>query len=73
VVASNNGQRYEGELRNGVREGFGVVWSSDGQVVQAGRWDNNQLVAPMIAPLPSAAPTAAAPPLPAPINLTPRN
>ena len=39
-----NGQRYEGEVRNGARNGYGVVWSADGQLVMAGRWENGQLV-----------------------------
>lgn len=50
VLTFANGQRYEGEIRNGARNGMGVVWSSDGQVMQAGRWDNGQLVEPMAAP-----------------------
>ena len=49
VLNFANGQRYEGEMRNGVRNGLGVVWSADGQVVMAGRWENNQLVEPMSA------------------------
>lgn len=47
VLTFSNGQRYEGEMRNGVRNGIGVVWSADGQVLQAGRWENGQLVQPM--------------------------
>jgi peptidoglycan hydrolase-like protein with peptidoglycan-binding domain len=47
VLSFANGQRYEGEMRNGVRNGLGVVWSADGQMVQAGRWENGQLVEPL--------------------------
>jgi len=47
VLSFANGQRYEGEMRNGVRNGLGVVWSADGQIVQAGRWENGQLVEPL--------------------------
>ena len=50
VLTFANGQRYEGETRNGVRNGLGVVWSGDGQILQAGRWENGQLVEPMAAP-----------------------
>ena len=41
-----NGQRYEGDVRNGVRHGIGVVWSADGQVLMAGRWENGSLAEP---------------------------
>lgn len=47
VITFANGDRYEGQLQNGVRDGLGVVWSSSGQVVMAGRWRNGQLVEPM--------------------------
>ncbi len=49
VLTFANGQRYEGEVRNGLRNGLGVVWSSDGRVVQAGRWQNGELVEPLSA------------------------
>jgi hypothetical protein len=49
VISFANGQRYEGEMRNGVRNGLGVVWSADGQVLMSGRWENNQLVEPLAA------------------------
>ncbi|HEV7692900.1 MAG TPA: TIR domain-containing protein [Hyphomonadaceae bacterium] len=64
VISYPNGQRYEGEIKNGIREGYGVSWTSDGQVLQAGRWENGQLVQSTVTP---AAPTTA------PINLAPRN
>lgn len=47
VLTFSNGQRYEGELRKGVRSGIGVVWAADGSVVMAGRWANGELVEPM--------------------------
>ncbi|HEX5006553.1 MAG TPA: TIR domain-containing protein [Hyphomonadaceae bacterium] len=47
VISFGSGQRYEGEMRNGARNGLGVVWSADGQMLQAGRWENNQLVEPL--------------------------
>jgi hypothetical protein len=47
VMSIASGQRYEGEMRNGQRSGIGVVWSGDGQVQQAGRWENGQLVQSM--------------------------
>ncbi len=47
VITFANGNRYEGQLRNGVRDGLGVIWSSSGEVVMAGRWQNGQLVEPM--------------------------
>jgi hypothetical protein len=47
VLTFSNGQRYEGELRNGARNGLGVVWAKDGSVVMAGRWANGELVEPM--------------------------
>jgi peptidoglycan hydrolase-like protein with peptidoglycan-binding domain len=46
VLNFADGQRYEGEIRNGTRHGIGVVWSADGQVLMAGRWDNGLLAEP---------------------------
>lgn len=46
VLTFSNGQRYEGELRNGERNGIGIVWSADGTVAMAGRWVNGELVEP---------------------------
>jgi hypothetical protein len=46
VLTFADGQRYEGEIRNGTRHGIGVVWSADGQVLMAGRWDNGLLAEP---------------------------
>jgi len=63
VISYQNGQRYEGEIKNGIREGYGVSWTADGQVLQAGRWENGQLVQSTSTP---AAPAA-------PINLAPRS
>ena len=34
------------ELRNGTRNGLGVVWGPDGSVIAAGRWANGELVEP---------------------------
>jgi hypothetical protein len=45
-----NGQRYEGELLNGQRNGPGVVWGADGIVIQAGRWSRDELDGPMRLP-----------------------
>ncbi len=50
VLNFSNGQRYEGEMRNGARNGLGIVWSADGNVLMAGRWLNGELVEPMTAP-----------------------
>ena len=47
VFAFANGQKYEGELRDGTRNGFGVVWGPDGALLAAGRWANGELVEPM--------------------------
>jgi hypothetical protein len=71
VINYANGQRYEGEVKNGVREGYGVSWTSDGQVLQAGRWENGQLVQSTSTPVQTALPPAG-PAAGAPINLAPR-
>jgi hypothetical protein len=47
VLMFTNGQRYEGQLMNGAQQGLGVLWSSDGKPVIAGRWDKGALVEPM--------------------------
>ncbi len=47
VLTYDNGLRYEGELVGGQRQGLGVVWSADGEVVQAGRWARDDLAEPM--------------------------
>lgn len=47
VFTFANGQKYEGELRDGTRNGFGVVWGPDGALMAAGRWANGELVEPM--------------------------
>jgi hypothetical protein len=49
VLSFADGQRYEGEIRNGTRHGIGVVWSADGQVLMAGRWENGLLAEPATA------------------------
>ncbi len=62
VLTFSNGQRYEGEIRNGVRNGIGVVWGADGQVTMAGRWANGELVEAIAGPAAiQLTPTAAAP------------
>jgi hypothetical protein len=50
VLSFANGQRYEGELENGERNGLGVVWGTDGTVLMAGRWSKGELVEPMPKP-----------------------
>jgi hypothetical protein len=50
VFTFSDGRRYEGQLRNGVRQGLGVVWSASGEPLMAGRWENGQLVEPMALP-----------------------
>jgi|GEM_PF-1624191 len=50
VLTYANGQRYEGEMLNGQRHGQGVVWSTDGVVIQAGRWSKDQLDGPLKLP-----------------------
>jgi hypothetical protein len=46
VMRFADGQRYEGEMSSGRRSGYGVVWSADGQVVMAGRFENGALAEP---------------------------
>jgi peptidoglycan hydrolase-like protein with peptidoglycan-binding domain len=46
VITFANGDRYEGQLQNGLRDGLGVMWSSSGQVVMSGRWRAGQLIEP---------------------------
>jgi peptidoglycan hydrolase-like protein with peptidoglycan-binding domain len=48
VLTFSDGQRYDGEVRNGTRHGLGVVWSADGQVLMAGRWENGLLAEPAV-------------------------
>lgn len=50
VLTYDNGQRYEGELSAGRRDGIGVVWASDGSIIQAGRWSKDALAEPMKSP-----------------------
>ena len=50
VLTYANGQRYEGEMLNGQRNGQGVVWGADGVVIQAGRWSRDQLEGPVKLP-----------------------
>lgn len=52
VLTYENGQRYEGELSAGRRDGVGVVWAGDGSILQAGRWAKDALIEPMKAPAP---------------------
>ncbi|MEZ5938696.1 MAG: hypothetical protein R3C52_10830 [Hyphomonadaceae bacterium] len=47
VMNMTGGQRYEGQLRNGLRHGYGVVWGADGQAIEAGRFENGVLVEPV--------------------------
>ncbi|MFT3725377.1 MAG: hypothetical protein QM773_17545 [Hyphomonadaceae bacterium] len=37
-------------MRNGTRNGYGVVWSADGSILMAGRWVNGELVEPAAKP-----------------------
>jgi len=46
VLTYSSGQRYEGDLAGGNRQGLGVVWAPDGSVIQAGRWVRGELVEP---------------------------
>ncbi len=50
VLTYENGQRYEGDMSNGQRDGIGAFWGSDGVVLQAGRWAKDALAEPMKAP-----------------------
>jgi len=50
VLTYANGQRYEGEMLNGQRNGTGVVWNAEGAVIQAGRWSKDQLEGPIKLP-----------------------
>lgn len=67
VLSFANGQRYEGEMAAGRRSGYGVVWSADGQVLQAGRFDNGTLVEPATLN-PAAPPTPATPSVATPVS-----
>lgn len=46
VETRPDGQRFEGEFRNGLPDGFGALWSSDGGVVEAGRYEQGRLIQP---------------------------
>lgn len=46
VLQFANGQRYEGGIRQGRRSGYGVVWTSSGEPVAAGRWTDDRLITP---------------------------
>jgi len=46
VLTYTNGQRYEGEMAGGNRQGLGVVWAADGSVIQAGQWARGELAEP---------------------------
>ena len=52
VLTYETGQRYEGNMSNGQRDGVGVFWGSDGAVMQAGRWSKDVLAEPMKVPVP---------------------
>lgn len=47
VETRADGSRFEGEFRNGAAYGYGVLWSADGAVIEAGRYENGQLVQPL--------------------------
>jgi hypothetical protein len=47
VETRPDGQRFEGEFRNGMPDGYGALWSSEGEVVEAGRYEQGQLVQPL--------------------------
>ncbi len=47
VLVFANGQRYEGELLNGNRHGYGAFWNAEGDLMLAGRWENGDLVEAM--------------------------
>ncbi len=44
-----NGGRYEGQWTNSRRHGYGVMWDSQGRVVQQGMWRNDRLITPLSA------------------------
>ena len=38
-----DGRRYEGEFAKGLRNGFGVEWTAQGKVFEAGVWTDDRL------------------------------
>ncbi len=47
VFYYSSGQRYEGEMRDNARAGVGILWDPQGRVIQAGNWENDNLVTPL--------------------------
>lgn len=50
VMIFADGQRYEGEMHDGQRDGLGAVFSREGKLLYAGRWRDEQLVEPLKLP-----------------------
>lgn len=44
VQTMASGARYEGQMSGGQWSGYGVIWTADGQVDRAGRWEKNELM-----------------------------
>jgi hypothetical protein len=45
-----NGYRFEGSFRNNVRDGPGVIWGVNGEVIEQGVYAGNRLVRPLFGP-----------------------
>lgn len=41
IVSYQNKDKYEGDLKNETREGFGVYYKANGQILYQGEWHNN--------------------------------
>jgi hypothetical protein len=48
VETRPDGARFEGEFKNGMPDGFGALWSSEGDAVEAGRYEEGRLVQPLV-------------------------
>jgi len=47
VETRADGRRFEGEFANGAPNGFGTLWTSGGQIEEAGRYENGRLTQPL--------------------------
>lgn len=42
ILISSTGERYEGQMRNGKKNGEGTFYYADGRVFK-GKWENDQI------------------------------